>query len=105
MAQTKFKYNINKFIDELPRQITIGNLVKVLDEEHNINRDTFYRDRNLKVSDKFCIPSNRLDTYAALFGKTPDELKNYETKKIKPLSERKLSTVQSKVVKSAKLSK
>lgn len=89
MAPKKFKYNINREIGLQPRSITIAQIEKILSKEHGISRDTFYRDRSLLVDDDFSIPSDRLDVYAALFGVTPDELKNYSVK-VTPLSDRKL---------------
>lgn len=68
----------------------IADIEKILWEEHQISRDTFWRDRNIKIKDTSSIPTDRLDIYAALFGITPDELKNYQVK-IKPLSERNSS--------------
>ena len=65
----------------------IADIEKILWDEHKISRDTFWRDRNIKLKGTSSIPTDRLDVYAALFGITPDELKNYEVK-IKSLTER-----------------
>ena len=87
-ATQKLKYHISHFIALQPRHMKIGDIEKILAEEHGISRDTFYRDRNLTVRDSNSIPSERLDIYAALFGVTAEELKNYSVN-VKPLSERK----------------
>ncbi len=105
MATEKFKYNINHQISLMPRHISIDSLVKILSNEHKITRDTFYRDRNLTLDDSFSIPSDRMDIYAALFNCTVDELKNYTTKKIKPLADRKLTKTQKTIVKAGKMVK
>ncbi len=105
MASQKFKYNINHQISLMPRHISIDSLVKILSNEHGITRDTFYRDRNLTLVDTFSIPSDRMDIYAALFNCTVDDLKNFTSKKIKPLADRKLSKTQKAVVKACKMVK
>ena len=87
-ASSKLKYNISHFIALQPRHLKIGDIEKILNEEHHISRDTFYRDRNITLEDSSSIPSERLDIYAALFSVTAEELKNYSVK-VKPLSERK----------------
>jgi hypothetical protein len=104
MAKT-FKYKINDYIHALPRTISIGRLQKVLQNEHGISSDTFYRDRAIKSDDEFSIPSDRMDVYAGVFGCKVDDLKNFTTKKIKPLHERKLSSGEKSIIKKAKLSK
>ncbi len=105
MAATKFKYNINHQISLQPRQVSIGAIEKILAKEHGISRDAFYRDRNLTLADTFSIPSDRMDIYAALFNCTVDDLKNFTSKKIKPLADRKLSKTQKAVVKACKMVK
>ena len=87
-TSTKLKYHISHFIALQPRRLKIGDIEKILTEEHHISRDTFYRDRNITLKDSNSIPSERLDIYAALFGVTAEELKNYSVN-VKPLSERK----------------
>lgn len=89
MAKAKPKYLINHLISQLPRQISIRDIVKELEQNHGISRVTFYRDRSLTIKDESSIPSDRLDTYAALLGVTPDQLKNYTIKKIVPIANRK----------------
>ncbi|MGL6121662.1 MAG: hypothetical protein ACRC1W_01235 [Shewanella sp.] len=103
-SMAKLKYKIDHHLSLQPRNITMDSIVKVL-AEHGISRDTFYRDRNLTIDDTFSIPSNRLDTYAALLNTTTDDLKNYPAKKIKPLSERKQSTLAKKIIKKGNLIK
>jgi hypothetical protein len=88
MATSKLKYHITHFIALQPRRLKIGDIEKILSEEHHISRDTFYRDRNISLKDSTSIPSERLDIYAALFGVSAEELKNYSVS-VKPLSERK----------------
>lgn len=100
----KFKYKINDQISLLPRTMTIGEIEKILKKEHGISRDTFYRDRNITTEDSTSIPSERLDVYAALFNISSDDLKNY-TIKAKPLSERKPSSLMTKIIKKTKLRK
>lgn len=104
MSKIKFKYHINEQIASLPRAMTIDMLLRLLKKDHNISRVTFYRDRNLKLDDAGSIPSDRLEIYAALFGVLPDELKNY-TINVKPLSERKISDLDRKVLKRSRLKK
>lgn len=101
-VNSRFKYSINEKLDQLPRRITIQKIEAILKNDYGISRDTFYRDRNMQVDDPGSIPSERLDIYAALFGVTPDELKNY-TVSVKPLSERKLSHFEETVIKKTKL--
>lgn len=88
----------------MPRHITIGAIEKILQKEHSISRDTFYRDRNLSHTDDFSIPSDRLDVYAALLSVSPEELKNY-TVKIRPLTDRKLSDFDKKIINKSGLKK
>lgn len=104
MAKPDFKYNINHYIDQLPRHISIGSIERLLSKEHGISRDTFYRDRNLTQDSDFSIPSERLDIYAALLSVTPDQLKNY-TVTVKPLVERKASEFDKHILKRSGLKK
>lgn len=101
----QLKYKIKQFVDQLPRSISIGSLRDILKKEHGISSDTFYRDCSLSIDDDFSIPSDRMDVYAALLSCTVDELKNFTSKKIKPLSQRKLSPTAKSVIKKAKLKK
>ena len=87
-TSSNLKYHISHFISLQPRHLKIGDIEKILIEEHHISRDTFYRDRNITLKDSNSIPSERLDIYAGLLGVTAEELKNYSVK-VKPLSERK----------------
>jgi hypothetical protein len=101
----KLKYLINHFIDLQPRSVGIELMANVLEREHKISRSTFLRDRNIKFESDNSIPTDRLEVYASLFGVAPDELKNYPVKKIKPLIERRPTTIMQKVIKRAKLKK
>jgi len=75
----KLKYKLNDKVKELPRSISMADLLKIL-AKNGISRDSFYRDRNISINDKNSIPSDRLDVYAIVFGCTTDELKNYSPK-------------------------
>lgn len=101
----KFKYNINHYISIQPREITISKIEDILENEHSISRSTFLRDRSMPLNSDQSIPSDRLDIYAALFGVTLDELKNYTLKRVKPLNERKPSDLMNKVIKRTGLKK
>ncbi len=80
MSKSKFKYHIQHQISLLPREISISHVEKTLLKDHGINRDAFYRDRNITIDSDASIPSDRLDAYAVVFGVTADELKNYKIK-------------------------
>ena len=102
----KLKYKINDKIDEHPKSVDIELIVGVLESEHSISRSTFLRDRSIKLEDdSSSIPTDRLEIYASLLGASPDDLKNYPQKKIKPLIERKPSNVMEKVIKRARMKK
>lgn len=105
MAKPEFKYKINVQLSRLPRTMTIGQIEQILKKDHNISRDTFYRDRNVTIHGKHSIPSDRLDIYAALFNCSADDLKNYKIDKIKPLTERKPSDIMKKIMKHTGLKK
>jgi hypothetical protein len=105
MAEKKFKYKINEHILVLPRHITVGSIEKILKKDHGISRAAFYRDRNVELDDAYSIPSERLDIYASLFGVTIEDMKNYTSKKIKPLFERKFTGIMQRIVKQAKMKK
>jgi len=105
MASTKLKYKIEEIVKNLPGRITISSIEKILQKDHNVSSITFYRDRITKITDDFSIPHHRLEVYASLFGCTVDDLKNYTSKKIKSLAERKLSPTAKSVIKKAKLKK
>lgn len=99
----KFKYTINKLISDQPRLITVSKIEQILMDEHSISRSTFLRDRNIITDSDQSIPLDRLEVYAALFSVKVDELKNYTTKKVKPLAERKPSDIMKKVIKRTNL--
>lgn len=101
----KLKYSINDKIEDLPKSISVEVIINVLEKDHQISRSTFLRDRNIAIDDTTSIPTDRLEIYAALFGCSTDQLKNYPIKKIKPLSERNLSSVAKTVIKKAGLRK
>lgn len=101
----KFKYNLNHYISIQPRAITVSKIEDILVKEHRISRSTFQRDRSMPLDSEQSIPSDRLDIYAALFGVTVDELKNYTIKSVKPLNERKPSDLMVKVIKRTRLRK
>jgi hypothetical protein len=105
MASKEYKYRINEIIEQLPRSMTIGKIESILKAEHQISRDSFFRDRTLKISDRSSIPSERLDVYAALFNCSADDLKNYQPKAVKPLTERAPSQAMQKIIKKNGLKK
>lgn len=100
----KFKYKLNEFISMQPRAITVSKIEEILEKEHGISRSTFLRDRNIASKSDRSIPSDRLDIYAALFNTSTDDLKNY-TINVKPISERKPSSLMKKIMKRTGLKK
>lgn len=101
----KLKYKINELIDNQPRYVDIESIVAVLEKDYKISRSTFLRDRNTLLHDESSIPTDRLEIYAGLLGVSTDQLKNYPHRKIKPLSERKLSQLSKTIIKKSKLTK
>jgi hypothetical protein len=95
----KYKYNLNHYIDNQPRTITVASIEKILSAEHGISRSTFLRDRSITADSDQSIPVDRLDVYAALLSVSVDQLKNYTTKKVKPLTEREPSPDMKKIIK------
>lgn len=89
MKTIMYKYKLNDLYNALPRSITTDTVLAEL-KKYKIKKGTFYKDCGIKLKDRAVIKSDRLDIYAALFGVTVDELKNYEVPKIKPLAERNI---------------
>lgn len=96
MAEIKYKYNINRFVNDLPKSKSTGWVIAELEKE-GIKERTFFRDKSIVVDDEEDIPSERLLIYAKFFDVTLDELFNY-TKKVKPAQERKPSPTMEKVI-------
>jgi hypothetical protein len=103
MAEIKYKYNINHFINDLPKSKSTDWVIAELEKE-GIKSRTFFRDKAIEVGDDQDIPSERLLIYAKFFGVTLDELFNY-TMKVKPAIERKPSTTMAKVIQRTGLKK
>lgn len=101
----KPKYLLDHYIGQQPQSLGIEGIIKILENEHNISRSTFHRDRAIDLSDETSIPLDRMDVYAGLFGVTINDLKNYVSKPIKPLSERKQSQLAKSIIKKTKLTK
>ena len=99
------KYLINEKIDLQPKSLGVEVIAKIIERDHKISRSTFHRDRNILLSDKNSITIDRLEIYSALLGCTVDDLKNYTSKKIKPLADRKVSKNQNLIVKAGKMVK
>lgn len=72
-----YKYKINDQIGQLPREISINDLVAHIGK-HGISRDEFYRDRAIKFGSDKSIPSDRLMIYAKVFDCSTEELMNHE---------------------------
>jgi hypothetical protein len=104
-ATSSYKYKLNEKIKELPRSISIEKIIETLATDHSISRTTFHRDRNIAQESEQSIPSDRLDTYAALFNCSADDLKNYQPKAVKPLTERAPSQAMQKIIKKNGLKK
>lgn len=85
VAEMKLKYKIAELIEQLPKGITLAQIEEILQNEHKINRTTFYRDRCISLKSSTSIASDRLDVYAQLFSVSPEDLKNYKvtTKSLK----------------------
>lgn len=66
MAKGKYKYNINHYISLLPREVTIADIVSIMEKE-GISQDSFYRDRNIAFGSDQSIPADRFFIYADLF--------------------------------------
>lgn len=96
MAEVKYKYNINRFIEKLPKSKNTEWIVAELEKE-GIKERTFFRDKVIEVGDNSDIPSERLLIYAKFFDVTLDELFNY-TVKVKPADVRKPSPTMEKVI-------
>lgn len=75
----KFKYAINEQIGMLPRNMTINELIDYL-EKVGINRNAFYRDRDIRFGSESSIPSDRLFIYAKVFDCPVDDLINQPVK-------------------------
>ena len=103
MAEIKYKYNINRFINDLPKSKNTEWVIAELEKEE-IKARTFFRDKAIEVGDEEDIPSERLLIYAKFFGVTLDELFNY-TRKVKPANERKPSSMMTKVIERTGLKK
>jgi hypothetical protein len=103
MAEIKLKYNINYQIGLLPREVSIGEIVSSL-EKAGINRDAFYRDRSIGISDEQDIPGERLLIYSKFFGVPLIDLFNHNPK-VKAFTQRKPSKTMSKVLARAGLKK
>ena len=98
MAQpTKFKYAINHYLNLIPREVSMGDILKIL-EKHGVNKITFYRDRNLTIKSESSIPSDRLVIYSKLFECSIDDLLNSEVS-IKSIHQELLSKKSSKKLK------
>lgn len=78
MADNKHKFKINAFLMAMPRSfILTDELAKI-----GIPYRTFFSDRNLLLTDKAEIPSDRLRKYARLFSCSIEELYNYDVQPI-----------------------
>lgn len=85
MTNTKFKYNIQKLVNDLPRGIDVAaDLLK----KYGIPQRTFFSDKSLKQTDKREVSSHRLLQYADYFGVPVEQLINYTIRK----KSRKLKT-------------
>jgi hypothetical protein len=75
MAETILKYKINEQIETLPRQISIAEVVTLL-ERNGIPRHTFFRDRKIEIDSESSIPTDRLQIYAKFFDCQLEDLLN-----------------------------
>lgn len=100
---TEYKYKLNEIIGELPRTRTIEQIVVELEKE-GIPERTFFRDKGLRKTETGTIGSDRLMIYSKFFGVTIESLYNY-TSKVKPLTDRKMSDVEKKVINKTGLKK
>jgi len=73
------KYNIDRQIKQLPREISVASIVKHL-EQFNVSYDDFYRDRRIPFGSSKSIPSDRLMIYAQVFECSISELINNQVK-------------------------
>lgn len=103
MAEIKFKYHINRLVNDLPKSKTNEWVISELEKE-GIKSRTFFRDKAIEVGDDQDIPAERLLIYAKFFGVTVEELFNY-TLKVKPAVERKPSATMQKVIQRTGLKK
>jgi hypothetical protein len=93
MPKKELKYKIEHFVLQLPRQITIGHLLKKLNEV-GISNDSFYRDKKIEKKSSTSIPEDRLFKYAKVFGCSTDDLLNYNIQQIKSIQEDLLADQQ-----------
>jgi hypothetical protein len=103
MAEIKFKYHINRFVNALPKSKSTQWIIAELEKE-GIKARTFFRDKAIELGDEQDISSERLLIYAKFFGVTLDELFNY-TMKVKPAIDRKPSSTMQKVIERTGLKK
>jgi hypothetical protein len=71
----RYKYNLEKLLGDLPRTITIGQLVKHL-KAAGIPQHTFYRHRALLIDAKSSISTDHLMIYAQVFDCYPEDIVN-----------------------------
>lgn len=71
------KYNIEKQIGLIPREMSVADIIKHLDGS-GVSRDQFYRDRRIKFGSVKSIPSDRLLVYCKVFECTVDDLVNHD---------------------------
>lgn len=73
---SKFKYNLNKLISELPNSISMEWLANELSKEGIAVRN-FYRDKAAKVTQLHDIPGERLLIYSKFFNVPVPQIYNY----------------------------
>lgn len=88
MAKMTYKFQINHFIEKLPKAQTMERIVAALDKV-GIPERTFYRDRSLKAGQPGDIPSERLMKYAKFFDISIEELFNNDVQ-VKPIAKKKV---------------
>lgn len=83
--KVKYKYKISEYLNGLTRQ-DYSVFMNCLEEKVGITKKTLYNWRNIKQSDAYSIPSEKLDRLAKLIGlSSADQLKNYSVDHIKTI--------------------
>lgn len=78
MTKNKFKYNIQKLVNDLPRGVDVAS---DLQKKYSIPARTFFSDKSLKQTDAREVSSTRLLQYADYFGVSVEFLINYNIPK------------------------
>lgn len=88
MEQPALKYRLRELTDSLPRSLSAGDISRVLTAEYGITRGKFYNHMALVKGSTQAITDTDLAKYAAFFGVSEQEIRNYT-----PVDKKKSRTV------------